>query len=205
MCKDHSGEDRFWRHKELIESSWSLALWEARKGHWWRCSLSGSWSLKGPCKLVEAWHHEESESLLAKVQSACSRRPWHTRDDHQEKQQWSGVSQSLKCYRVQRRRSDWSHLEKSRRPHVDPSHWNKKLWCWSFLRDPKMLEMPQLWVTSQGKLLTRSTISLRETIVLQSTELKGAGDWKSLLPSCFLVLLCYRINSRCSIPYVLEW
>ena len=29
-------------HEGVMESSWGLALWEARKGHWWRCSLSGS-------------------------------------------------------------------------------------------------------------------------------------------------------------------
>jgi len=40
MFKSHPGGTTGF---EGMESSWGLALWEARRGHWWRCSLSGSW------------------------------------------------------------------------------------------------------------------------------------------------------------------
>ena len=30
----------FWRHSGVMENSWSLALWEASRGHQWKCSLS---------------------------------------------------------------------------------------------------------------------------------------------------------------------
>ena len=40
------------------------------------------------------------------------------------------------------------------------------------LETPKMLEMPELWDTCQGKLLTGNGTSPRERSLLQSTKLK---------------------------------
>ena len=44
-----------------------------------------------------------------------------------------------------------------------------------------MLEMPELWYTCQGKLLTGNGTSLRERSLIQSTKVKGVGDLKSTL------------------------
>ena len=46
-----------------------------------------------------------------------------------------------------------------------------------------MLEMPELWDTCGGELLTGSGTSPRERSVLQSTKLKGVGDLKRVLTS----------------------
>lgn len=46
-----------------------------------------------------------------------------------------------------------------------------------------MLEMPEPWDTFWGKLLPENGTSPRERSVLQSTELKGVGDLKSVLTS----------------------
>ena len=40
MCKSHPGGTGFEGIKAVMKSSWGSALWEAREGHWWRCSLS---------------------------------------------------------------------------------------------------------------------------------------------------------------------
>ena len=80
--------------------------------------------------------------------------------------------------------------------------------------DPKMLEMPELWVTFQEKLLTMSKNSLSERSVLQSTKLKGVGDLKRTLISdmkieilefaqLVFVLIWSSISSLYSLPYIL--
>ena len=46
-----------------------------------------------------------------------------------------------------------------------------------------MLEMPELWDTCQGELLTGSGISPRERSMLQSTKVKGVRDLKNALTS----------------------
>jgi hypothetical protein len=46
-----------------------------------------------------------------------------------------------------------------------------------------MLEMPEPWNTCQGKLLIGKRTSLRERIVLQSVNLKGVRNLKSILTS----------------------
>lgn len=48
-----------------------------------------------------------------------------------------------------------------------------------FIRDPKMLVIPELWDPCQEELQTRNRNNPRERCVLQSTKLKGAGDLKS--------------------------
>lgn len=60
-----------------------------------------------------------------------------------------------------------------------------KLQNWSLgcLKDPKRLEMPELWDTCWGELLTRNGNNLEERSVLQRTKLKGVGDLKSILTS----------------------
>ena len=49
------------------------------------------------------------------------------------------------------------------------------------LGDPKWLQMPQLWDTCQGELLTGSRTNIRERSILQSTKLKGVGYLKDIL------------------------
>ena len=74
-----------------MESSCGLALWKARRDHWWRCSLSYSWSpgIGGGVELVLAsrsrvWFPKEiQERLLMNMQLSCSRNilempvPWN--------------------------------------------------------------------------------------------------------------------------------
>ena len=47
----------------------------------------------------------------------------------------------------------------------------------------KLLEMPESWDTSQGSLITRCGTRPRERSVLQSTNLKGVRELKSVLMS----------------------
>lgn len=81
------------------------------KGHWWRCSLSFSWSprIEGAMGEVEAWPPEAvlgsliraHERLLVKVQASWSRRhrcfgDASTTNNHQGQQQvWSGAGLNL--------------------------------------------------------------------------------------------------------------
>jgi hypothetical protein len=51
--------------------------------------------------------------------------PWN--GYQQQQQQWSGVEQSLECYRRQSWRNDTSALEEPRRSCVDPRYWIKKV------------------------------------------------------------------------------
>lgn len=46
----------------FIESSWTLAPWKAKRGHWWKLSLSGSRRprIGGVLERSEALHHETS-------------------------------------------------------------------------------------------------------------------------------------------------
>jgi hypothetical protein len=46
-----------------------------------------------------------------------------------------------------------------------------------------MLEIPELWDTCQGKLLTGNGTSPRARSVLQSTKMKGVGVLKNALTS----------------------
>ena len=55
ICKSHPGGTGL----EAMKSSGGLALWEAIDESAALASVDGS-GLKGPCKEVEAWHHEES-------------------------------------------------------------------------------------------------------------------------------------------------
>jgi hypothetical protein len=60
-----------------------LALWEARAGHWWRCSFNcvDGPELKGSCKDVEPWHHEENLwEAISEVKPSCRGRPQHIGD-----------------------------------------------------------------------------------------------------------------------------
>jgi hypothetical protein len=52
MCKSHPGGTGFeiWRC-----SSWCLTLWEARRSHWWSCSLSGSWRPRTEGVMQRSW------------------------------------------------------------------------------------------------------------------------------------------------------
>ena len=164
------------RTEGIIHRIWGLAQGrESMRSYWWKCHL------------VAAEDASVLEMLVLE-------------NDHERQQHmWSGVNQSLECYRGQRRRSDPSSLE-------EPRYWNKKLWSWSFIRDPKMLEMPEPWDTCPGKLLTGSGMSPREGIVLQSTKLKGVGHqtWKHRvwnLSSWFSFL--FSISSLCCFGMVM--
>jgi hypothetical protein len=81
--------------------------------------------------------------------------PWADHKDHQQQSVW-GVSPRQECYRRRSWRSDPSPLEESRRSRIYTRQWNKKLCNWSFLWDPKLLEMPHTWGTCWGDLLTGS-------------------------------------------------
>jgi hypothetical protein len=66
-----------------------------------------------------------------------------------------------------------------------------------------MFQMPEPWDTCQGKLLTGHGTSPRETIVFQSTKLKGVEDQRCRVSSCSadfgLALVQYFLTN------VLEW
>jgi len=115
------------------------------------------------------------------VKPSCSRRLQHIGEmsvpwgDHQE-QQWSGVNQSLECYRGQSWRSDPSCFEKPSCSCVDPRHWNKKLQSLSYLRGPKMLEMPELWDICRRKLLIGSGSVPRERVSVSKAERRWTSD-----------------------------
>jgi hypothetical protein len=69
--------------------------------------------------------------------------PW---DNYQkEQQQWSGVNQTLKCYRGQSCRYDPRALEELRRSYVEPRQEVLMLEQGSCLGDPKMLKMSEPW------------------------------------------------------------
>jgi hypothetical protein len=44
-----------WRHEGVMKNSWGLALWEAREGHWWRCSFSCSWWPRTEGVMQRSW------------------------------------------------------------------------------------------------------------------------------------------------------
>jgi hypothetical protein len=115
-----------------MERNWGLALWEVRRGHWWRWRhridqvMQRRWALalwreivRGywwKCSLVAA---EDPSILEIPV-------PW---DDHQEQQQqcsgWSQLESRRQavCYRGQSQRNDLSPLEEPRRQWVNPRYW----------------------------------------------------------------------------------
>ena len=59
MHKRYPGGTGFEGMKGVMESSWDVALWEAIGEGEASVALEGP-GLKGSCKEVEAWHHEES-------------------------------------------------------------------------------------------------------------------------------------------------
>ena len=73
-------------------------------------------------------------------------------------------------------------LWRSPEDHMDPRHWNKNMWSWSCFGYSKISEIPELWDTYIGKLVTSGT-SPRKMSLLQSTKIKGVGDLKRALTS----------------------
>jgi hypothetical protein len=185
-----------------MESSWGLTLWEAREGHWLRCSLSCSWHLRTEGVMQRSWGLAPGREpmkgywwSLVSVEDLSILEmpvPW---DDHQEQQQqWSEVNQSLECYRGQSWRSDASSLELPRRSCVDLGQWNKKLWNWNCLGDPKMLEKPEPRATCGGKLTGSGNRPRERSVCNQSSDLKGVEHqtWRYRvwsLPTLFLILV----------------
>jgi hypothetical protein len=52
IYKSHPGGTGFEPWKGSI---WCLALWEVRRGHWWRCNLSGSWRPRTEGVMQRSW------------------------------------------------------------------------------------------------------------------------------------------------------
>jgi hypothetical protein len=57
---------------------------------------------------------------------------------------------------------------------------NLRRWSFDYFGNPNTLEMPELWDTCWGKLITRSRINPSKRRVLQSTKLKMLGIWREL-------------------------
>lgn len=92
----------FWRHEGVIEGSWGLIPWEATGEGTDGVAVEAP-ELKGSCREVEGWHHEESprDAYWWKYNSVTVNDPriwgmpvpWDGQQEHQ--QQWSGASQNL--------------------------------------------------------------------------------------------------------------
>jgi hypothetical protein len=129
------------------------------------------------------------EKLLVKL--SCSKRPQCIGD---ATTMWwlprtvavvEWINLSLECYRGQIWRSDTNPLEEPRRSCVDPRHWNKKLKYWSFLGEPKMFKMSELWAICWGKLLTGNETSpeKKKEVVAVNKDENGVGGLKTALTS----------------------
>lgn len=79
-CKNLLGVTGFEGTKVVMENIWGLALWEARRGHWWNVARVAVKApiLKGSWRKFEALHHEESPGeATGKVPFSYSRRHQH--------------------------------------------------------------------------------------------------------------------------------
>lgn len=61
-------------------SSWGLALWGIRSGHWWRCSITSSWSPRISGIMENIGGLTQWKELLMRVEPSCSRRPQNVGD-----------------------------------------------------------------------------------------------------------------------------
>jgi hypothetical protein len=118
-----------------------LALWEARRGHCWRCSLSGSWRPRIEEVTQRSWGltwwKEPMRSYLWMCSPVAAEDisvlempvPW---DDHQEQpQQWSTGSWNLedKVCATKSRAGEWRRPWRSPEDcKLDPRHWMVGVW-----------------------------------------------------------------------------
>jgi hypothetical protein len=131
ICKNHPSDTGFEGMKGSWKSSLGLALWDAWKaiGKGMASVVVDGPGLKGSCKGVEARPMKEAyKSLIAEAWLQ-----WKTTENwrsqyceiitkKEQQQQWSGVNQSLECYKAQSWRSDPSPLVESKISCVYPRH-----------------------------------------------------------------------------------
>lgn len=70
----------FWRQKGVMESSWGLALQEAKGGHLWRCSQSSSGSPRTEGIMERSWGFASWREPIGESEPRCNRRCLHFED-----------------------------------------------------------------------------------------------------------------------------